>query len=89
MAKKAWFTVQIESLKSQVEIAKERITELEKGPATFSREDYADGYFDCMTKYAMLSKTQRRIIRDNMKIHGPSYNRNFNSSSRRFRAVNS
>lgn len=77
---KTWFSKKIEALEGEIAQLNAQVEE-----AGDAKEAYAMGYFDCMTKYQLLTKTQRRVIRDKMISVGSVYHRNFKAASRRFK----
>jgi len=65
-----WWDVKIEEQKA-------RITELEgiesEKPTlekSLLNEAYAQGYYDCMSKYGVMSKLQRRRLKERMELYG-------------------
>jgi len=70
--KKVWYQTKIEELEAKVaELSAQTLTVSAPIGETFN-DGYAEGFFDCMHKYGVLSKLQRRRIRDLIKQKGPS-----------------
>ena len=81
--KRAWYQVKIEELEAKVKtlegslISSEATTassgetaSIVVGDGTYN-EGYANGFFDCMGKYGVLSKLQRRRIKEMILAKGP------------------
>lgn len=65
--KKVWYQVKIEELEAKVaELSSMTLTV--SSPS--SNEAYADGFVDCMHKYGILSKFQRRRVREKIIAEG-------------------
>lgn len=81
--RKAWYQIKIEELEAKLaELTPSPETVTTSSVETFNsvsensanqyNDGYADGFFDCMGKYGVLSKLQRRRIHDLIKAKGPS-----------------
>lgn len=71
--RKPWYQVKIEELEAKVaELNAVALTQASLPASDDSRtEGYADGFVDCMQKYGVLSKLQRRRIKEQILAHGP------------------
>jgi len=81
--KKAWYQLKIEELEAKVKeleamvgpvnaVATIKLTPAEQEVGVHF-ESYAEGYASCLTKYALLPKEKRRIIKANIITQGPKY----------------
>lgn len=78
--RKPWYQVKIEELEAKVAIlssvSQETVTSSDAQtvvvPDSSYTDGYANGFFDCMGKYGVLSKLQRRRIKELILAKGPS-----------------
>ena len=81
--RKMWYQVKIEELEAKISslqslsiTPQETITSSDSNGIVATQDaytdGYADGFFDCMGKYGVLSKLQRRRIKELIMAKGPS-----------------
>jgi hypothetical protein len=63
--KKIWWKEKIKDLEAEIEMMK---AGEQKGDFT---KGYAEGFYDCMSKHGLLSKTMRRRLKDKIILEGP------------------
>jgi hypothetical protein len=77
--RKAWYMLKIEELEEKIRIYEEITKDDPNAFEDFSldmsdeafNQAYAHGFFDCMAKYGILTKLQRRRMKERIELEGP------------------